>query len=227
MKKVWTAAGLALSLVVASACGKSAVEKQAEEAARQLEEAAKKMEAAAKDVEKDAGQGAASMAEGLEAMARGFGALAGQGGEEAVEPVSFKELQTAFGVLPGWEMAKPTGEKMTAPVPFSKASVIYRKGDARIEATLIDSGFNQLVVLPYAWITNMGYEKETESGYEKATQVAGFPGFEKWDSERRDGEVNAFVNKRYILQLEGSNLDDPKVLHDLAQATQLSKLPAK
>ncbi len=87
-------------------------------------------------------------------------------------------------------MGKPTGEKMTAPVSYSKASVTYRKGDAHIEATLVDSGFNQLLLLPYTWIQNMGYEKETEHGYEKAVKVAGHPGFEKWDSagKRRRSE---------------------------------------
>lgn len=226
MSNRWTLTGVVMAVVMSVACGKSAEQKQAEEAAKAVAEAAKKMEEAGKAAAASgAAAGAEGMAQGLEAMAKGLGALAGQADGKTVEPVSFKELQAAFGVLPGWEMSKPTGEKMTSPVSFSKAEVTYRKGDARITATLTDSGFNQLLLLPFMWVRNMGYEKETETGYEKSTQVAGFPGFEKWDTQRKDGEVNAFVNKRFILQLEGSNLDDPKVLHELAKATNLGKLP--
>jgi hypothetical protein len=141
-----------------------------------------------------------------------------------VEPVSFKELQTAFTPLAGWEMAKPTGERMTAPVSYSKAEVTYRKGESTIEANLTDSGLNPLLLLPFTWIQNMGYEKETEDGYEKAVKVAGRPGFEKWNASQKSGEVNAFIGKRFILQLEGRNIDDPKVLHALASATDLGKL---
>jgi hypothetical protein len=210
---------LCLVIVSAAACGKSEQQKQAEEAAKQLEEAGKKLAEAGKQ----AGAGSAEMAKGLEAMAKGLGALAGGDGK-AVEPVSFKELQTLFVDFPGWEKGKPTGEKMTAPVSFSKAAVVYRKGESRIEASLVDSGFNQLLLLPYMWIQNVGYEKETENGYEKAVKVMGHPGFEKWNTNAKDGEVNAFVNKRFILQLEGRNIEDTKVLHELAQATDLGKL---
>ena len=69
MSKVWTVAGLTLALAAASACGKSAEQKRAEEAARQLEEAAKQMEAAGKEAEKAAAQGAEGMAAGMEALA--------------------------------------------------------------------------------------------------------------------------------------------------------------
>ena len=224
MTRTWTCAVLTLSIASALACGR-AEQKKTEEATKAIEQAAKQMEEAGKKMEKDAANGAADMAKGLEGLARGFGALAG-GSTDAVEPVSFRELQTVFPELAGWEMGKPTGEKMTSPVSFSKASVTYRKGDAQIEASLVDSGFNQLLLLPYAWISNMGYEKETESGYEKAVKVAGHPGFEKWDAAGRDAEVNAFVSKRFILQLEGSNVDDARVLHQLAEAANLGKLAA-
>jgi hypothetical protein len=220
-------AALLIALMAAAACGKSEEQKRSEEAARAVEDAGKKIADAAKKAEeagKQAGQGSEEMAKGLEAMAKGLGALAGTKDGTAVEPVSFRELQTAFPEVPGWEKGKPTGEKMSSPIAFSKAEVVYRKGDARIEATITDSGFNQLMLLPLMWIQNTGYEKETEQGYEKARKVAGYPGFEKWNTERKDGEVNAFVNKRFILALEGRNIDDPKVLHQFAEATDLGKL---
>jgi len=218
-------AALCASLAL-SACGRSEEQKKAEEAAKAVDAAAKQMAEAGKqaaDAAKQAERGSQDMAKGLEAMAKGLGALAGGDGK-AVEPVSFKDLQTAFPDFSGWEKGKPTGERMSVPVSYSKAEVIYRKGEAKIDVTLVDSGLNQLLLLPYTWITDTGYEKETEHEYEKAVKVAGFPGLEKWNSEARDGEVNAFVHKRFILQIEGRNIDDTKVLHQLAQAVDLGKL---
>ena len=36
--------------------------------------------------------------------------------------------------------------------------------------------------------------------YEKSTKVGGEPGWEKWDSESKRGELKAIVGKRYIVQ---------------------------
>jgi hypothetical protein len=167
-----------------SACGggQSEVEERADEAARGAEEAAR----------------------GLEEMARGLGALAGGDADVTpVEPVSFRDLQTAFTELDGWEMGKPTGERMGMPVNFSQASVAYTRGDARIEAKIVDSGFNQILLAPYTMFLTAGYERETESGFEKSTQVAGYPGWERWSGEAQDGDLNAVVGRRFLVMLEG------------------------
>ncbi len=199
-------------------------ERRAEEAAAQAEAAAKATEQAAKTAE----QAAKQAAQGLEAMAKGLEAMAGggAGGGKAVDPVSFRDLQTFFPDIDGWEKEKPTGERMTAPFAFSQAEVRYNKGDARIEMKLVDSGFNQLFFTPFAMMMQAGYEKETQSGYEKSTTVAGMPGWEKWNTEGKDGEVNALVGKRFLLSIEGSNIDDVKALHAIAATIDLTKLAA-
>ena len=77
---------------------------------------------------------------------------------------------------------------------------------------------------PFSTFLTAGYEKETEDGYEKSVKVAGNPGWEKWNSSSKGGELNAFVNKRFVVQIEGRHLDDTKVLYQLADAMQLGKL---
>ena len=229
MSKVWIAAGLALALAGSSACfGKSAEQKRAEEAAKQLEDASKKLEAAGKEAEKAAAQGAEGMAAGMEALAKGLGAAASAAnGGKTVDPVHFRDLQAAFVDLPGWEKEKPTGEKMTAPFAISKAEVTYRKGESRIHAELTDSAMNQLMLMGFSWVTNMGYEKETADGYEKAAKVAGFPGLEKWNGASKRGEVTLLANKRYVLELKGDDIADMKVLHQLAESMPVGKLPTQ
>jgi hypothetical protein len=215
--------GIAVALAASVACGKSESEKQAGQAKQAIEQAAKSTERAGKS----AGQAANEAAKGLEQFAKGLesmaGALGGNAGK-AIEPVSFRDLQVVFVPLDGWEMGKPTGEKITVPFAYSQAKVRYSKEDARIEATVTDSSFNQLLVAPFTIFLTTGYEKETEIGYEKSVKVAGYPGWEKWDDSSKDGELNAFVNKRFLVQFEGDGLADTKVLYQLAEASNLGKL---
>ncbi len=228
MTKAFTIAGLTLALAAAAACGKSEAQKQQEEAAKQIEQASKQAEQASKQMEqagKHADQAADQAAKGLEAFAKGLQGMAANGPDgKPVDPVSFHDLQTVFVPLDGWEMGKATGEKMSMPVSYSQAKVTYRKGDASIEASVMDSGFNQLLVAPFTMFLTAGYEKETESGYEKSVKVAGNPGWEKWDTNGKDGQLAAFINKRFLVQFEGRQIDDTKVLYQLAQASNLTKL---
>jgi len=230
---------LAMPLALTAACGPSEAQKQAEEAKKQIEqaqkqaeEAAKKAQEAGKEAGKEVGREAGKNAQqavqeaskGLEALAKGLQGLSVGSDGKPVEPVSFKELQTVFVPLDGWEMGKPTGEKMSIPVSFSQAKVTYRKGDARIEASVIDSGFNQLLIAPFTIFLTSGYEKETENGYEKSVKVAGNPGWEKWENAGKNGELSTFINKRFLVQFQGNSIGDMRVLHQLADASNLGKL---
>jgi hypothetical protein len=194
-----------------------------------MEEAAKKLEEAGKAAEQGGAKAAEGMAAGMEALAKGLGAAAtAANGGKAVEPVSFRDLQATFVPLAGWEMEKPTGERMTAPFAISQAEVRYTKGDdSNIRVKIVDSAYNALMLVPFSWVTNMGYEKDTGHGYEKATRIAGFPALEKWDSDGKDGEVTIVANKRYIVEVEGRNVDDVKVLTQLAESMTFAKLPAQ
>jgi hypothetical protein len=229
--------GTALMLVAAlaaGACGKSEAEKRAEETRAALEKAAKDAEAAGKSAAaaagKSADQAATDAAKGLEQFAKGLGGMAGAlagattKDGKPVEPVSFRELQGIFVPFDGWEMGKATGEKITVPFAYSQAKVKYRKEGQEIEVSVTDSGFNQLMLAPFSLFLTTGYEKETEDGYEKSAKVAGYPGWEEWNGKRKDGEVNAVVNKRFIVKFEGDGLEDTKVLHQLAEASNLTKL---
>lgn len=216
---------IALPFLLAVACGTSETEKQAE----QIREGVEQMTKGAEDLARSAGESAAKqaqeggrqMAQGLEELAKGLGQLAT--GKDPVEPVSFRALYDYFPDLDGWEKGRPTGERLTVPVRFAQAKVTYRKGDAQIDASIIDSGFNGLLVAPYAMMLKAGYERETEDGYERSATVGGQPGWEKWEKGGR-GEVNAFVGDRFLVELEGRNLEDAKPLHALAAAAQLDKL---
>lgn len=198
------------ALVAAGACGKSKEEKKEEAAVKTAESGAQ-----------EAVKGLEEMAKGLEAIAGG-----GSGEQKPVDPVSFRDMMALFPDLDGWAKAKPTGERMASPFAFSTAEAVYTKGDARLTLKTTDSGFNQMLLMPYAMFLTAGYEKETADGYEKSTKVNGQPGWEKWNGARKDGELNALVGKRFLLQIEGNQIDDTKVLHELAGKIDMGKLAA-
>ena len=217
-----------IATVAMMACGKSAAEKQVEDAAKKMEQAGKDMAKAGEELAKASEGAGGDMAKAGEAFANAMQQMAGagSGNQKPVDPIGFRELMTVLPTVDGWEMAKPTGERMTAPVPFSKAEARYTKGDARIGVEITDSGFNRLVFAPFMMMMAAGYEKETDSGYEKSAKIGGNPGFEKWNSENKDGEITILVANRFVVKFEGDGLDDIKTLHSFAAATDLSKLAA-
>jgi hypothetical protein len=98
------------------------------------------------------------------------------------------------------------------------------KGDATMTVKITDSALNQMLVAPFSMFLAGNYERETDRGYEKSVNVGGVPGFEKWDSETKSGNLTVIVNKRFIVEYDGSTIDDPKVLHEVLGATDLKKL---
>ncbi len=199
-------------------CGGS---KRDESASSTLEKKAEQAQKSAEQMQ----NGAEQMAKGFAQMAKELSNAAGDPNAKPVDPVSFRDLQGVFPQdVSGWERSKPTGEHMSSPVNFSEAEVNYQKGDASVRLKITDSALNQLLVTPFAMFLAAGYEKETESGYEKSVKIEGYPGWEKWNDRDKDGELNAIVNKRFIVQLEGNHLENASVLHAFMQSTDLKKL---
>lgn len=218
--------GLVLAVALTTACGKSDEQIAAEKAAEETREAAEALKKAAEQTgTAAANEGMAAAAKALEGFA---GALAGAtptGPDgKPVEPVSFQNLQTALPDVAGWERAQPTGERMTSPVPFSQAEVSYSMGEARVQVKVVDSAFSQMLIAPWSMFLATGYEKQTSSGYEKSTNVGGNPGFERWNSQNKDGELNLVVAKRFLVTVEGDNINDTKVLQEFASKIDANKL---
>ena len=93
-----------------------------------------------------------------------------------------------------------------------------------MELKVIDSAFSQLLIAPWSMFLATGYEKQTSSGYEKSMTLNGNPGFERWNSRTKDGELNLVVAKRFLVTVEGNNISDVKVLQEFASAIDATKL---
>ena len=209
--------------VMTAACGQSDAEKQAEAIAKAAEDAAKAVEKAAEASAKQGEKASDDMAKAMQGMAAAFSGATGADGKK-IEPIAFQTLQTHLPKVSGWEMEEPRGQRMTMPVPFSQVETEYRKGDANIEVTIVDTGFAQLLIAPWSMMLAAGYESETSDGYEKATNIGGNPAIEKWNKRDKRGELNILVGKRYMVTIDGRDVADIKELHQFASAMNLGAI---
>jgi hypothetical protein len=211
--------GLAAMLTIA--CGKSDEEKAAEKAAQEAKEAAEALKKAAESTGAAAGKGLEGFAKAMEGAAA---AMSGGTDGKPVDPVSFQQLISTLPEVSGWQRATPTGERMTSPIAFSQAEADYTMGDANINVKVVDSGFSQMLIAPWAMFLTTGYERQSSDGYEKAVTIGGNPAFEKWSTSGKDGELNIVVAKRFLVTIEGNNIADTKLLHEFASKLDAGKL---
>jgi len=197
---------IAVFAVAGSACGgKKEEAKQAQQAAQA------------------AGNAGQDLAKSMEQLGNAMQQIQKGPNGEALQPVDFKALQGIFPAVSGWEREEPKGESMTSPVKFSQAETAYSKGEARIEVKIVDTAMSQMLTLPYQMFLAAGYSKQTSTGYEKATKVAGQPGWERWDSEAKRAEVGLIVGQRFLVTVDGTNTDT-KTVQDLVGKMDLGKL---
>jgi hypothetical protein len=208
-------AAIAISMLV-SACGGT------------TDDAAKQIQKAAEEIQKSVGSGSArglqGVSKGLEDLAKGMSTMANDPNAKPVDPLTIDALKTALPDLSGWEKGKPTGERMSSPVNYAEAKVTFTKGDSAVDVKIVDSAMNQLLIAPFSMFLAVGYEKETDHGYEKGVKIGEYPGWERWDGEGKEGELNAIVGKRFIVQIEGRNIENMKVLHSTMENINLKKL---
>ena len=214
----WLCAVVVAALAV-SGCGKSEAEKQAEKAAEDLKKAAESV-TEAQQKGGDTAKGMADMAKAMQGMA----AAIGGGDGKPVEPVATDTLKATLPQIAGWDTGEPRTERMTAPIAFSQVETEYKNGNSEIEVKVVDTGYAQMLIAPWAMFLASGYSRETNEGYEKATSVGGHPGFERWEKDSKRGELNVFVGKRFLVTIEGDDLADTKILHEIASKMDFGKI---
>lgn len=224
MRRLITAMAI---VAVCAACGKSEEQKQAEQAAENVKKAAETLaKAAEQQGTATAAKGANDLASAMQGMAASITGAAGNNNGKPVDPVAFQTLQSHLPKVAGWEMGEPEGERMTMPVPFSQVEVDYKKGDARMQVKIVDTGFAQMLLMPWSMMLASGYSRESSSGYEKATSISGNSAIEKWNKSSKNGELDILVGKRFMVTIEGRDIDDIKPVQDFASSFNFGALAA-
>ncbi len=175
---------------------KSAEQKQAEAAVRQLQEAGRQLGAAV---------GAAAGA----AAGAATGTVAGLA--KASEPVDFRELRA---LLPekaaGLDRTSAEGEKAgVMGFVVSNAEGRYEGEGGKsltIKITDIGAAAGVAALAAFGWAM-AEVDKETDSGYERTITIKGNRGYEKYDRNSRWGEVSMIVASRFVVEVNGNELD--------------------
>jgi hypothetical protein len=196
-----------IALTAATACGKSAEEQQAEEAAKAVQTGADAM-----------AQGAATVAKGLEQMAQSAGGK--------VEVLPFETLGTALPDVSGWERGKVTGSSTAFPMAMSQTEATYTNGNAEIEVEIIDTALNQMLFAPFSMYLAANYSERTSDGYRKGTTIKGEPGFEEVNTPDKTAEITLVVGKRFIVHARGRDVAGIEPVRAALERMDFSKLTA-
>jgi hypothetical protein len=186
-----------LALLVATGCGKSPEQKQAEEAAKQVQEASEEMAEAMQ-------QGAEEMAEAMQQMGKALS------GGKTVEPVNFRDLKALLPEsLPGMERTSASGERTAAfGINVAQAEASYDGKDGRhIEINIVDMGSMKglMGMAAYGWAM-ADFDRETDTGYERTTTYRGHRAFEEYNEVDKSGRIQVLVAGRFAVEIEGSGV---------------------
>lgn len=162
------------------------------------------------------------MTKAAEEMSKAMG-----GDQKPVPAVSYKIL---MGFLPtsynNMKVDGPEGESASyGEWNFSTAKVRFSSedGSSSAEIDIFDYAHIGLLYAPFQMLFNMKYAKESSRGYERSTKIGGFPAFEKWENDSKDGELTLLVSDRFIVTVKTNNLAEGAA-KELISKIDLSKL---
>jgi hypothetical protein len=91
---------------------------------------------------------------------------------------------------------------------ISTASATYEDGDGKIKMKVSDiGGFSGIVESLAPW-AKVEFDRENSNGYERTTIIEGHKGKKSYDRNLRSGEIFIFVGNRFIVEIEGNNVDE-------------------
>jgi hypothetical protein len=158
-----------------------------------------------------------------EAMSNAMKQLGGDG--ETKDVVDFRKLKALLPEsMAGMDRTSHTGEKVGAMgFKMSTAQAEYADGDQFLEVSVVDfAGVSMILASAAAW-TSVEIDKETDTGYERTTMIDGYKAFEEYDSQRKKGQVSIIAEDRFIITVEGRNIEEG-ALREALDAVSIDKL---
>jgi hypothetical protein len=192
---------LCIVVLVLVGCGKSPEQRSADDTAQKLTDAGKKLDEAGKKLEEAANEGGAALGDALKKM--------GEAMSSPVEPVDFRELKALLpDSLPGLKRTDAGGQRSVAfGLSVSKAEGHYRsEPGASIDITITDMGSLKglTAMATFGW-TVVEMDRETDSGYEKTTNYAGYKAHETYDKRGPSGKLEVLVANRFVVEVAGTH----------------------
>jgi hypothetical protein len=145
---------------------------------------------------------------------------------EPVEPVNWRKLTPILIDLKGWEsQGDPSGTTVNmGNYKMSQAERSYGKNGSELQINIIDGGYAPMA---YAGFKAMAqFEVDSSDEYVKKTTIQGFTAIENYKYKRKDGTLTILVSDRFLVQLDGDDIEDMKELRAAAQQLDLKGLAA-
>jgi hypothetical protein len=131
----------------------------------------------------------------------------------SVKPVPHEQLQALLPTLPGWTRGEMRGETV-AEDAISRAQADYEKGMSGLSFQIMDTAMNKDLLA------------QAEAKVRGGTSIGGFPAFEEWTAEAKNGEIQILVGGRFTVAVTGSSVDDLTVIRKAVEVMDLKKLAA-
>jgi hypothetical protein len=201
----------ALSLLLLAGCGGKDGDSASGEKSKfeELAEAAENMKIAAEEMTSQAGAD-----------------------REPQPPVSFRVLLTYLpSQIADLEQQAPRGETSSmGEWTFSTANADYRGQDNQSASVQIaDYAYIGMMYAPVRMWLKMKINKESTEGFERTTEVEGFPAYEKFDIRNQTGEVTILVGDRFIVNIttRGMSESAPRQVAAMMNLKKLAKETAQ
>lgn len=133
------------------------------------------------------------------------------GDKEPQPAIHFKVLMTylptAFGDL---EPGKPKGESASiGNWNYSSAEVRFRGPEnSNVEVEIFDYAYISMLYASFNMMFKMNFNKESSEGFERTTEIGGYPAIEKWVEAQQNGEATVLVGERYIVTVNSHGLPE-------------------
>ena len=147
------------------------------------------------------------------------------GGDPDAEVMNFRDLKA---ILPDrllrMDRTEHTGETTGAfGMKFSTAEATYEEDDRRLKVTIMDAVKMGVAQLGISMWAQVDIDRESDDGFERTTTINGDKAYEKYNSRTGDSELALFYKGRYLVSLDGRNLDMDD-LHDALDDIDLDDL---
>jgi hypothetical protein len=140
--------------------------------------------------------------------------------------VAHEQLQALLPQVEGWTRGEPRGETDTTEAVSRVQASYERRDNGGLSVEIMDTARNQAMLEPMLAMIKSGYKSNQGGTVTKATTVGGFPGYEEWTSESKNGSVSVLVEGRFTVAVTGSFVPDLATLRKVADSIDLKKLAA-
>ncbi len=144
-----------------------------------------------------------------------------------VDPVSFRDLLTVLPEPPaGWTKEQDMDAR-TVQVGEWKYSYVeqsFRAGDGQGHITINVTDGAYIPFLYPAFAFAAGYSEESLDHYQKGITWKGHKGMEEFWTKEKRGSITVMVAERFIVKVEGHDINDAGVLHDWLNRIDTDKM---